>query len=119
MIVLTFKDNNRPRHFSCGLLFATPQTVACQAPLSTGFSRQEYWSGLPCPFPGDLPDQWMEPLSQCLLHCQVGSLPLAPPGKPNAMWRPGFNPWIGKIPGDGNGYPLRYSGLEISIDRVA
>ena len=35
---------------------ATPWTVACQAPLSTGFSRQEYWSGLPCPPPGDLPD---------------------------------------------------------------
>ena len=35
-------------------LFATPWTVACQAPLSLGFSRQEYWSGLPCPLPGDL-----------------------------------------------------------------
>ena len=38
-------------------LFATPWTVAHQAPLSMGFSRQEYWSGLPCPPPGDLPDQ--------------------------------------------------------------
>ena len=36
--------------------FATPWTAACQAPLSMGFSRQEYWSGLPCPPPGDLPD---------------------------------------------------------------
>ena len=36
-------------------LFATLRTTACQAPLSTGFSRQEYWSGLPCPSPGDLP----------------------------------------------------------------
>ena len=36
-------------------LFATPGTVARQAPLSMGFSRQEYWSGLPCPPPGDLP----------------------------------------------------------------
>ena len=36
-------------------------TVACQAPLSTGFSRQEYWSGLPCPPPGDLPNPGMEP----------------------------------------------------------
>ena len=37
-------------------LFATPWTIACQAPLSMGFSRQEYWSGLPFPSPGDIPD---------------------------------------------------------------
>ena len=42
-----------PRHFSCDRLFATPWTVAHQAPLSTGFSWQAYWSGLPCPPPGD------------------------------------------------------------------
>ena len=41
----------------------TPWTVACQAPLSMGFSRQEYWSGLPCPPPGDLPDPGIEPSS--------------------------------------------------------
>ena len=39
--------------FSCFWLFVTPWTVACQAPLSMGFSRQEYWSGLPCPPPGE------------------------------------------------------------------
>ena len=44
-------------------LFATIWTVACQAPLSMGFSRQEYWSGLPCPLPGDLPDLGIEPTS--------------------------------------------------------
>ena len=46
-------------------LFATLWTVACQAPLSMAFSRQEYWSGLPCPPPGDLPwkDDGMEPVS--------------------------------------------------------
>ena len=38
-------------------LFATLWTIARQAPLSMGFSRQEYWSGLPCPYPGDLPDK--------------------------------------------------------------
>jgi len=38
-------------------------TVACQAPLSMGFSRQEYWSGLPCPSPGDLPGPGIEPVS--------------------------------------------------------
>ena len=40
---------------SCVRLFATPWTVACQAPLSMGFSKQEYWSGLPFPPPGNLP----------------------------------------------------------------
>ena len=38
-------------------------TVACQAPLSTGFSRQEYWNGLPCPPPGHLPNPGIEPMS--------------------------------------------------------
>ena len=42
-------------------LFATPWTVAYQAPPSMGFSRQEYWSGLPFPSPGDLPDPGIEP----------------------------------------------------------
>ena len=52
--------------FSRVQLFATRWPVACQAPLSTGFSGQEYWSGLPCPRPpppGDLPDPGMEPAS--------------------------------------------------------
>ena len=48
------------------LFFATQWTVAHQAPLSTGFSRQEYWSGLPFPSPGDLPDPKIEPLSPVL-----------------------------------------------------
>ena len=51
--------------------FATPWTVARQAPLSMGFPRQEYWSGLPFPSPGDLPDQGIEPMSSAL---QVDSL---------------------------------------------
>ena len=50
-------------HFSRVLLFATPWTVACQAPLSAGFSRQEYWSGLPFPSPGDRPKAGVEPVS--------------------------------------------------------
>ena len=48
---------------SCVRVFATPWTVACQAPLSMGFSRQGYWSGLPHPSPGDLPDPGIEPRS--------------------------------------------------------
>ena len=47
--------------FSHVRLFVTPWTVARQTPLSMGFSRQEYWSGLPCPLPGDLPDPGIEP----------------------------------------------------------
>ena len=59
-------------------LFATPWTRAHQAPLSMGFSRQEYWSGLPCPPPGDLPCSGTEPSSPVL---QVDSLPSEPLGK--------------------------------------
>ena len=47
-------------------LFGTPWTVACQTPQSMGFSRQEYWSGLTFPFPGDLPDPGIEPGSPTL-----------------------------------------------------
>ena len=47
----------------CVLLFATPWTVAHQAPLSMGFSQQEYWSGLLFPSPGDLPNPGTEPMS--------------------------------------------------------
>ena len=45
---------------------ATPWTVACQVPRSIGFSRQEYWSGLPFPSPGDLPEPGIEPRSPAL-----------------------------------------------------
>ena len=47
-------------------LFATPWTIAYQAPLSMGFSRREYWNGLPFPSPGDLPDPGIEPESPVL-----------------------------------------------------
>ena len=53
-------------HFSHVRLCATPQTAACQAPLSLGFSRQEYWSGLPFSSPGDLPDPGIKPRSPTL-----------------------------------------------------
>ena len=51
-------------------LFATPWTIACHTPLSIGFSRQEYWSGLPFPSPGDLPDPETEATSPVSLHCR-------------------------------------------------
>ena len=60
--------------FSCVRLFVILWTVACQVPLYMGFSRQEYWSGLPCPPPGDLPDPGVKPSSPAL---QVDSLPLS------------------------------------------
>ena len=60
-------------------LFATPWTVTYQAPLSMGFSRQESWSGLPFPSPGDLPDPGIEPRSPTL---QADALPSEPPSYP-------------------------------------
>ena len=65
-------------HFSCERLFVTLWTIAHQAPLSMGFSRQEYWSGLPCSPPGDLPNLGMEPRSPAL---QADSLSAEPLGK--------------------------------------
>ena len=69
--------------FSCRWHFVTLCTVACQAPLSTGFSRQEYWSGLPFPLQGDLPDPGMEPTSPV---SQTDSLPPEPPRKPYSTY---------------------------------
>ena len=60
-------------------LFATLWTEACQAPLSMGFSRQEYWSGLPCPPPGDLPNTGIKLVSPALAG---GFLTTEPPEKP-------------------------------------
>ena len=57
----------------CPTLFAIPWTTACKAPLSVGFPREEYWSGLPFPSPEDLPDRGIEPMSPVW---QVDSLPL-------------------------------------------
>ena len=60
-------------------LFVTPWTVAHQVPPSMGFSRQEYWSGLPFPSPGDCPNPGIEPMSPAL---QAEALTSEPPGKP-------------------------------------
>ena len=68
--------------FSRVWLFAILWSAACQAPLSMGFSRQEYWSRLPCSFPGDLPDPGIEPLSPMAPELQVDSLPLSHWGSP-------------------------------------
>ena len=67
--------------FSRVQFFVIPWITAHQTPLSMEFSRQEYWSGLPCPSPGDLPDPGIEPGCPVL---QADSLPSEPPGKPRA-----------------------------------
>ena len=79
-------------HLSHVQLFATPWTVAHQAFLSMRFSRQEYWSGLPFPSPGDLPDPGIKPGSSAL---QADSLPPEPPGKSRfILWAPLKGIWI-------------------------
>ena len=72
------------KSLSCVQLFATPWTVTYQAPWSMGFSRQEYWSGLPFLSPGDLPNPGIEPGSPAL---QTDALPSEPPGKPYIFHR--------------------------------
>ena len=67
------------KSLSCVWFFAIPWTVAYQAPPSMGFSKQECWSGLPFPSPGDLPNPGIEPRSPEL---QADALPSEPPGKP-------------------------------------
>ena len=81
--------------------FETPWTVACQDPLSVGFSRQEYWSALPCPSPGDLPHPGIKPTSPVLAG---GFFTTEPPGswvrnssKQSLVsfysWGAQFSPW--------------------------
>ena len=70
------EERKKEKSLSRVWLFATPWTVAHQAPRSKGFSRQEYWTGLPFPPPGDPPHPGIEPESLCLLQGQVDSLAL-------------------------------------------
>ena len=72
------EERKKVKSLSRVQLFPTPWTIAYQAPPSMGFSRQEYWSGLPFPSPGDLPDPEIEPGSPTL---QADALPSEPPGK--------------------------------------
>ena len=124
-------------------LFVIPRTVTPQVPLSE-FCRQEYWSGLPHPSPGDLPNSGIEPRSPTL---QAGSLPSEPPGKPGSFqtswlwfwylipifwgfpggsdckdstWNaggPGSIPGSGRSLGERHGNPLQYSYLDNPMDR--
>ena len=71
-------------------LFVTPWKVAYQAPPSMGFSRQEYWNGLPFPSPGDLPNPGIEPRFPAL---QTDALPSEPPGKLKLMRGTQIHTW--------------------------
>ena len=88
--------------FSHVQLFLTPWTVVCQAPLSTGSARQEYWSGLPYPIPGDIPDPRMKPTSPASSDWQVDSLPLHHLGNPGwwytspFIWAPYRHIWLAR-----------------------
>ena len=106
-------------------LFATPWTIAYKVPPSVEFSRQEYWSGLPFPSPGDLPNPGIEPGSPAL---QADALPSEPPGgsvvkhpsaSAGARGDAGLIPGLGRSLGEGNGNPLQYSCLETPMDRGA
>ena len=81
LILGNFKANvGNVKSLSRVRLFVTPWTVTYQDPLSMGFSRQEHWSGLPFPSPGDPPNPVIEPGSPAL---QADTLPFEAPGKPN------------------------------------
>ena len=125
----------------CDLLDSSPQ-----APLSMGFFRHEYWSGLQFPPLGDLSNPGVTPASPVSPARQAGSSPLMLPGKPVPHGKPllctslpsfwgflvvqteestcnaadlGSIPGLGRSPGDENGYPLQYSGFKNSTDRGA
>ena len=125
--------------WSCSVMsdsFATPWTIAYQAPPSMGFSRQEYWSRLLFLSPGHLPNPGLEPESPTL---QADTLSFEPPGKP--LWYHFLNglgfpdslagkestcnvgdlvliPGLERFSGEGKGYPLQYSGLQNSMDCI-
>ena len=77
------RKKEKMKSLSCVQLFVTSWTVAYQASLSMGFSRQEYWSELPFPSPGDLPDPEIEPMSPAL---EADALTSEPPGKQSSLY---------------------------------
>ena len=81
------------------------------------FSRQEYWSGLPCPSPGDLPDPGIEPKS--LMPPALAGGPGGSDGEEStcSVGDLDSTPGLGRSPGEGNSYPHQYSVLENSMDR--
>ena len=102
-----------PSHFSRVQLFAIPWTVAHQAPLSMGFSRQEYWSGLPCPPPGDLLTQGSHLRLLLLRHWPASSLALELPGKPRGK------PWEPRVLATGPPAKAQFSSVQFSRSVVS
>ena len=104
------------------LILATPGTVAHQAPLSMGFSRQKSWSGLPCPPPGNLPNSGSNP---GLPHCRRILYHLSHRGSPNetsrtekfteteGQWMVAESWWEGKIRSDSNGHGVCFCKDEV------
>ena len=90
-----------PRNWLNVWLFETLWTVAHQVPLSMGFSRQEYWSGLPFPPPGDTPESGIEPMTLVSPTLQVGSLPLSHWGNSASVFPMNNQSW----------FPLGLTGL--------
>ena len=115
--------------FSCVQFFVIPWTAACQAPLSMAFPRQEYWSRLPVPSPGDCPDPGIEPVSPTSSALIGGFFTTEPPGDGlpysssgkestcNAG-DPSLIPGSGRSTEEGNSYLLQYSGLKNSMDCI-
>ena len=103
--------------------FVTLWTTTHQDPLSMGFSRREYWSGLSFPPPGDLPDPGTEsPLTSPAWAGRFFTIgfPCGSVGKESTCntGNLGLIPGLGRSPGEGKGYPLQYSGLENSMDCI-
>ena len=99
-------------HFSRVQLFADLRTMACWAPLSMGFSRQDYWSGLPCPSPGDLPNPGTENASPATLASTGGFFTAEPPGSPTNHLR--------NTPASGTGTPgVRFLPMNVCIQATA
>ena len=112
--------------FSCSVVSDPLRHYELQptSPLSVGFSRQEYWSALPFPSPGDLPNPGIEPRSPTLqvdsllseppgkptlIHCKAPTMGEAkgfPDGKPTNVADASSTPWSGRSSGEGNGNPL-------------
>ena len=98
-------------------LFATPWTVASQAPLSMGFSRQRYWNGLPFPLLGNLPDPGIEPKSPALAGGFFDTGGSVVKNLPTNAGNVGWSPGSGRSLEEGNGNPLQYSCLRNPMDR--
>ena len=117
-------------HFSHVRLFVMLWTVAHQSPLSMEFSSQEYWSGLPCPSPGDLPYPWIEPVTlkspalagvffttSAILGFSDGLVDKESPCSAGDTEEVCSTPGSGRSPGVGNGKPLWYSCLKNPMNR--